>query len=89
MNYPHITVRVLAVLVAALSIDTAAADTYSVTNTMDTGPGSFRQAILDSRESAIFASLPAGNYTAIVRGKNGATGIAVVEAYNVSPGVGE
>lgn len=43
----------------------------------------------DSRESAIFASLPAGNYTAVVRGKNGATGIAVVEAYNVSPGIGE
>jgi hypothetical protein len=43
----------------------------------------------DSRESAIFASLPPGNYTAVVRGKNGATGIAVVEAYNVSPGVGE
>jgi hypothetical protein len=43
----------------------------------------------DSRESAIFAALPAGNYTAVVRGKNGATGIAVVEAYNVAPGVGE
>jgi uncharacterized protein (DUF2141 family) len=43
----------------------------------------------DSRESAIFASLPPGNYTAVVRGKNGATGIAVVEAYNVAPGVGE
>jgi hypothetical protein len=43
----------------------------------------------DSREAAIFASLPAGNYTAVVRGKNGATGIAVVEAYNLSPGIGE
>ncbi|MEY2584445.1 MAG: hypothetical protein QOD80_471, partial [Verrucomicrobiota bacterium] len=43
----------------------------------------------DSRESAIFAALPAGNYTAVVRGKDGATGIAVVEAYNVSPGIGE
>jgi len=43
----------------------------------------------DSRESAIFAALPAGNYTAVVRGKNGATGVAVVEAYNLAPGVGE
>jgi hypothetical protein len=43
----------------------------------------------DSRESAIFAALPAGNYTAVVRGKNGATGIAVVEAYNVPVESGE
>jgi hypothetical protein len=43
----------------------------------------------DSRESAIFACLRAGNYTAVVRGKNGATGIAVVEAYNVAVGSGE
>ena len=43
----------------------------------------------DPRESAIFAVLRAGNYTAVVRGKNGATGIAVVEAYNVAPGTGE
>jgi len=37
----------------------------------------------DSRESAIFASLPAGNYTAVVRGKTNSTGVAVVEAYNL------
>lgn len=43
----------------------------------------------DPRESAIFAPLRAGNYTAVVRGKNGATGIAVVEAYNVYAGLGE
>ncbi len=35
----------------------------------------------DARESAIILSLSAGNYTAIVRGKSGATGIALVEAY--------
>ncbi len=34
-------------------------------------------------DSAIVASLPAGNYTAIVRGKNGATGVALVEAYRL------
>jgi phospholipase/lecithinase/hemolysin len=37
----------------------------------------------DSRESAVVLSLPAGNYTAIVRGKNGATGVALVEAYRI------
>jgi hypothetical protein len=37
----------------------------------------------DTRESAIVATLTPGNYTAVVRGKNGATGIAVVEAYNI------
>jgi hypothetical protein len=35
----------------------------------------------DGRESAIIATLPAGNYTAIVRGVNGMTGIALVEIY--------
>jgi hypothetical protein len=34
-------------------------------------------------ESALVASLPPGNYTAIVRGKSNSTGIAVVEAYNI------
>ena len=34
-------------------------------------------------ESAIFRTLAPGNYTAIVRGVNGATGVAVVEAYGI------
>ena len=34
-------------------------------------------------ESAIVATAPAGNYTAIVRGKGTATGVALVEAYNL------
>lgn len=37
----------------------------------------------DIRESAIVTSLRDGNYTAIVRGKNNATGVAVVEVYSV------
>jgi hypothetical protein len=37
----------------------------------------------DDRESALLDVLPAGAYTAIVRGKNGATGVALVEFYNV------
>jgi len=40
----------------------------------------------DPRESAIIAELPTGNYTAIVRGVNNTTGVALVEAYDLSPG---
>jgi len=39
----------------------------------------------DSRESAIVAELPAGNYTAIVRGVNETMGVALVETYDLSP----
>jgi hypothetical protein len=35
-------------------------------------------------ESAIFATLPNGNYTAIVTGKNGATGVSLLEVYKVA-----
>jgi uncharacterized delta-60 repeat protein len=34
-------------------------------------------------ESALVQTLPAGNYTAVVRGKNNATGIGLVEVYNL------
>jgi hypothetical protein len=37
----------------------------------------------DNRESAILANLSPGQYTAIVRGKNNSTGVAVVEAYQL------
>ncbi|PZR76560.1 MAG: hypothetical protein DLM73_02110 [Chthoniobacterales bacterium] len=37
----------------------------------------------NDNEAAILATLVPGNYTAIVRGKNNTTGIAVVEAYNL------
>lgn len=37
----------------------------------------------DSRESAVYLSLAGGNYTAIVSGKAGVTGVALVETYNV------
>ena len=39
----------------------------------------------DGLESAIIADLPAGNYTAIVRGVNNTTGVALVEVYDLSP----
>jgi hypothetical protein len=39
----------------------------------------------NAKESAVTATLPPGAYTAIVRGVNGATGIALVEVYDLSP----
>jgi len=38
---------------------------------------------MDDRESAIYLSLPAGNYTAVVRGQSDTTGVALVETYNL------
>lgn len=37
----------------------------------------------DERESAIVAVLPTGSYTAVVRGTNNSTGVALVEAYQL------
>ena len=37
----------------------------------------------DDRESAVLATLAAGNYTAVVRGSNNTTGVGLVEVYNV------
>ena len=54
-----------------------------------------RQEIIDSGlaptnnlESAILTSLSPGNYTAIVRGVNNGTGIALVEGYDLDPTAG-
>ena len=38
-------------------------------------------------ESAIIANLAPGNYTAIVRGVNNTTGVALVEVYDLNPRV--
>ena len=38
----------------------------------------------DDRESAILVTLPSGNYTAVVRGVNRSTGIALAEAYKLN-----
>ena len=37
----------------------------------------------DDHEAAIFATLPAGAYTAVVQGQNATTGVGLVEAYNI------
>jgi hypothetical protein len=41
----------------------------------------------EANESAIIADLQPGNYTAIVRGVNDSTGVALVEVYDFNPGV--
>ena len=38
---------------------------------------------VDNRESAILKVLIQGNYTAILSGKNGTVGVALIEAYKV------
>jgi len=40
----------------------------------------------DTGESAIIADLPPGNYTAIVRGVNNTTGVALAEVYELATG---
>jgi hypothetical protein len=37
----------------------------------------------NERESAIVATLPAGEYTAVLSGSSGGTGIGLVEVYNL------
>jgi hypothetical protein len=55
-------------------------------NWKDTQPTAIKATLLapaDNREAVIVASLAAGNYTAIVRGNNSTTGVALVEAYRI------
>ena len=41
----------------------------------------------NSAESAIIATLPPGNYTAVVQDVNGATGVGIVEVFDLAPTV--
>jgi hypothetical protein len=43
----------------------------------------------DNRESAIIATLPPGNSTAVIKGSANGTGIGVVEVYDLQPAVGQ
>ena len=55
-------------------------------NWHDSTPTAIKATLLpptDDREAVIVASLAAGNYTAVVTGKNGTTGVALVEAYRL------
>jgi phospholipase/lecithinase/hemolysin len=52
----------------------------------DTQGGLLRATLLpptEDAESAMVKSLPAGNYTAVVRGKNNSSGVGLVEIYNL------
>jgi hypothetical protein len=57
-----------------------------ITSDQATDIGNSGHAPGDPNESAIIADLPAGNYTAIVRGVNSTTGVALVEVYDLSSG---
>lgn len=55
-------------------------------NWKDTSPTAVKATLLapsDDREAVIVASLSPGSYTAIVSGKGGTTGVALVEAYRL------
>jgi hypothetical protein len=43
----------------------------------------------DPREAAVLATVPAGEFTAIARGVNGTTGIALIEIYDLGPPGGQ
>jgi hypothetical protein len=57
-----------------------------ITNNQVSDIQNSRHAPGDAGESAIIADLPAGNYTAIVRGVNSTTGVALAEVYDLSSG---
>jgi len=55
-------------------------------NWHDATPTAIKATLLpptDDREAALVVSLAAGSYTAVVTGKNGTTGVALVEAYRL------
>jgi hypothetical protein len=60
-------------------------DDWEVSNHFDAGQevATVGLAPTNSRESAMLMTLPNGNYTAIVAGYNGATGVGLVEVYNL------
>lgn len=42
----------------------------------------------DSRESVVVATLAPGNYSAVVKGAHGETGVGLAEVYDLEPGTG-
>jgi hypothetical protein len=63
---------------ALIAVNDSWMDAPNVQDIMNSG-----HAPTDPRESAIIATLPPGNYTAIVRGVNNITGVALVEVYDL------
>jgi len=60
-------------------------DDWQISNHFDSGEEvkNVGLAPTNNRESAVLVTLPNGNYTVIVAGYNGATGVGLVEVYNL------
>ena len=93
-----VTIRALGPSLTSSGVDGPLADTTldlhdgngSLIATNDDWQAEEEQAVIattvpptNDRESAIVKTLAPGNYTAIVRGKNDTTGVALVEVYNL------
>jgi hypothetical protein len=61
-------------------------DDWQTATNADQIPAAFQRA--DSREPAILATLPPGSFTAVLRGKNGGSGVGLIEMYDLSTGGG-
>jgi hypothetical protein len=61
-------------------------DDWQIATNADQIPAAFQPA--DSREPAILATLPPGSFTAVLRGKNGGSGVGLIEMYDLSTGAG-
>ena len=61
-------------------------DNWQTATNADQIPLDFQPA--DSREPAILATLPPGSFTAILRGKNGSSGVGLIEMDDLSTGAG-
>jgi len=61
-------------------------DDWQTATNADQIPAAFQPA--DSREPAILATLPPGSFTAVLRGKNGGSGVGLIEMYDLSTGGG-
>jgi hypothetical protein len=64
----------------------ASNDDWQTATNGDQIPAAFQPA--DSREPAILATLPPGSFTAVLRGKNGGSGVGLIEMYDLSTGAG-
>ena len=75
-------------------IDSATGNTVASNDDWESNPSQAAQLVTAGRaptvsaESALITTLPAGNYTAIVRGFNNGTGNCLVEVFDAEPGTG-
>jgi hypothetical protein len=74
--------RSLVALITILSLTAAAASTFTVSNTADTGAGSLRQAIMDSN-----ANPPPANTTNLIQFNIGGTGVHTITLASSLPNI--